>query len=389
VNDIINAFSDVYSPDKDLSFDEATCAWKGWLRFRVYDPIKPNKFGIKLYQVCEAKSGYCLGFDLYTGSTPCTQYAAAIGVDDQASVTTKTVIGLMTRCGLLEKGHHVYMVNYYSSPELFEELRVHNTYACGTLRKNRKKVPEAIKLKQKLLPTQVIFRRNEESQMLAVKYHDKRDVHMLSTIHEATMAVLSQRDRNNEYIAKPTCIVDYVSKMGGVDLSDQINQYDSCLRKTTKWYKKLFFHLFNLCIINAYLLYTKFTDEDKLDSHQFKVELAKAFINEAPNAPTPNICQGRKHTGDRPLHLRERHFPDNIPAKPGAKRLRPSRDCFACNTKKSIRDGFKRKQTSFWCPDCEKPLCILKCFRVYHSVDNYKPVLLPGAGNGQNDSDSD
>ena len=84
----------VYSPAQDLSFDDVTCAWKGRLRFRVYNPAKPTKVGIKLYQVCEAKSGYCLGFDIYTGSTPCTQYAEALGVGAEATTTTGTVLGL-------------------------------------------------------------------------------------------------------------------------------------------------------------------------------------------------------------------------------------------------------------------------------------------------------
>lgn len=123
-----------------------------------------------------------------------------------------------------------------------------------------------------------------------------------------------------------------VSKVGGVDLSDQINQYDSCLRKTTKWYKKLFFHLFNLCIVNSYLLYKKFS-EKKLNSHDFKIALARSLIEEAPDASKPNTSRGRKHTGDKAARLTERHFPENIPAKPGAKRLKPCRDCYACNPK--------------------------------------------------------
>jgi hypothetical protein len=53
---------DVYSPEETLSFDEGTCPFKGRVKFRVYNPNKPHKFGIKLYQVCEASSGYCLGF---------------------------------------------------------------------------------------------------------------------------------------------------------------------------------------------------------------------------------------------------------------------------------------------------------------------------------------
>jgi len=174
----------------------------------------------------------------------------------------KIVVGLLVRCGLIDLGHHIYMDNYYTSPELFRELESQNTYAFGTLRVNRKGVPDAMKIKRKLRPTECIFQRSEN--LLVVKYHDKRDVCMLSTIHEATVSVLDKVDRTtNNAVSKPTCIVDYIRLMGGVDLSDQMNSYNSCLRKTTKWYRKLFFHLFNLCLINAYLLYKKFHTGEK------------------------------------------------------------------------------------------------------------------------------
>ena len=248
------------------------------------------------------------------------------------------------------------MDNYYTSPviwitEIPQQIRLWNPS------KNRKGVPEAIKSKQKLQTSQVIFRRNEESKLLAVKFHDKRDVHMLSTIHEATIAVQSKIDRNNnEYVAKPACVVDYVSKMGCVDLSGQINQYDSCIHKTSKWYKKLFFQLFSTCA--------------SCDSHDFKVSLVNSLLEDAPEAPKPTSSRGRKPTAEKAARLVERHFPENIPAKPGAKRQRPCRDCYACNCKKSAREGFKRKQTSFWCPDSEVALFVPDCFSVYHSVQN-------------------
>ena len=392
IKDIMTAFSDVYSHAQDPSFDEATCAWKGRLRLRVYNPAKPTKFGINLHQVCEAKSGYCLRFHIYTGSMPCTQYAEALGVGDETTTTTRTVLGLMTRCGLLDKGHQVYMNNYYTSSELFEELRFHNTNACGTLWKNRKGVPEAIKSKQKLQTSQVIFRRNEESKLLAVKFLDKQDLHMLSTIHEATIAVLSKRDRNNnEYVAKPACVVDYVSKMGSVHLSGQINQYDSCIHKTSKWYKKLFFHLFSTCALWTRSSSTRslLTQKKKLDSHDFRISLVNSLLEEAPEAPKPTSSRGRKPTGEKAAHLVERLFPENILAKPGAKRHRTCRDCYACNCKKSAREGFKRKQTSFWCPDCEVG-CPL-CFRLLPCVPfcaKFQGRVITWAGNGLS-SDSD
>ena len=95
---------------------------------------------------------------------------------------------------------------------------------------------------------------HEKQKAICVRFHDKRDVVMLSTIHSPTITVLNKIDRRtNMLVMKPTCVVEYCKHMGGVDLSDQINGYHTVLRKTVKWYKKLFFQLFNLCIVNSYI----------------------------------------------------------------------------------------------------------------------------------------
>ncbi|GFS08916.1 PiggyBac transposable element-derived protein 4 [Elysia marginata] len=38
----LTKFSKVYSPERDLAIDEATCPFKGRLLFKVYNPNKPN-----------------------------------------------------------------------------------------------------------------------------------------------------------------------------------------------------------------------------------------------------------------------------------------------------------------------------------------------------------
>lgn len=111
------------------------------------------------------------------------------------------------------------------SPELFSGLELQNTYACGTLRKNRVSIPDVLKKNiLKLKSGEAIFWRKDG--LLAVKFHNKRDVYLLSTIHQATVSILNKLDcRTNVPITKPTCIVDYCSLMEGIDLSDQINGY--------------------------------------------------------------------------------------------------------------------------------------------------------------------
>ena len=316
-----------YDPEQDLSFDEGTCPFKGRVHFRVYNPNKPNKFGMKLYQVCEASSGYCLGFDVYHGDTDCIAAVDTLeSLDDNGhpsdhyanlTTTSKIVLGLLTMTGLLWKGHHVYMDNNYTSPELFEELDIVNTYACGTVRVNRKGVPKAFPNVKKMKQGDVIFRR--KSNMMAVKFHDKRDIHMLTTIHESKMVLADRVDRRTqEPIFKPLCIVQYIKKMGGVDLNDQIVQYYEVLRKCVKWWKKLFLHLFNLLMVNAYVLYKKYGQNIKKKSHlEFRMQIVKSLIDSAPNALKPSRGGRKSDPIDR---LLGRHFIGHIPAKDGAKR---------------------------------------------------------------------
>ena len=53
---------------------------------------------------------------------------------------------------------------------------------------------------------------------------------------------------------KPTCIVDYTRWMGGVDVADQLMNYYHFLRRTIKWWRKLWVHMLNMIIMNAFLL---------------------------------------------------------------------------------------------------------------------------------------
>jgi hypothetical protein len=68
-----------------------------------------------------------------------------------------------------------------------------------------------------------------EGQQLAVKWHDKRDVHVLSTVHTATMSGTGKMDHlKGERNIKQDCVLDYKVKIGGVDKADMINSFVEC-----------------------------------------------------------------------------------------------------------------------------------------------------------------
>ncbi|XP_014784704.1 piggyBac transposable element-derived protein 4-like [Octopus bimaculoides] len=64
---LLNSYKTVYLPGKNLSVDEAMIGYKGRVHFQQYMPAKPTKWGIKIWDVCESDTGYCVNFDVYTG----------------------------------------------------------------------------------------------------------------------------------------------------------------------------------------------------------------------------------------------------------------------------------------------------------------------------------
>ena len=304
-----------------------------------------------------------LGFEIYQGATPNTDCSEKLELPSGLGSTTRVVLSMPTFCGLIEQGHRIYMDNYYTSPELFNQLYYLNTYACGTVRVNRQGMPVAFR-KQKRRRDTITLRQEEtifhqQDHLLAIKHHDKRDVHILSTIYAAEETLLDKVDDLGRGIWKPLCIVDYISHMGGVDTADQIMKNYSLLRKTVKWWRKLFFYLFTTALTNAYLLHRKFA-RTHLSHYRFRIRIARQLIIESPGAPTPTP-RGRKCVNP-PWRLQGSHVASfNVP-EPGAKRKRPPRDCAACNPPKSSRDGFKRKQSIYRCADCDVTLCFPRCF---------------------------
>ena len=250
-----------YQPSKSLSFDEACCPFKGCLRFRVYNPMKPNRFHIKLFQISEATSGYIIGFHSYTGKNASCVSTLSHPLDPECTKTTKIVLGLLESMKLLDKSHHIYMDNYYTSPELFSELFYHETYACGTVRQNRKGLPTSVQ-QAKLKPLQSVYLRS--GPMLCLQWSGKKkEINKkacYNSFHNSRSNGTSHQktDAYGNRIPKPVPIYEYTKKMSGVDISDQYMSFHVALRKSMKWSRKLFFHLFNMVILNSYLLNKKF-----------------------------------------------------------------------------------------------------------------------------------
>ena len=72
---------------------------------------------------------------------------------------------------------------------------------------------------------------------------------------DVLVEALSSRGAHHKI--KPAAVLDYNKYKASVDRSDQMLSYYSFERKTIKCWKKLFFHLFDLVVVNAHILHNK------------------------------------------------------------------------------------------------------------------------------------
>ncbi|PSN35194.1 PiggyBac transposable element-derived protein 4, partial [Blattella germanica] len=123
-----NQYFSVYNPTEHLAVDEVIVLFKGRVIFRQYIPKKHKRFGIKLYKICDS-NGYTYDMTVYLGKQ-------RDNATPQISATHGTVLQLTSKVEGV--GHKLFMDNYFSSPDLFNDLHERKINCCGTVRHNRK-----------------------------------------------------------------------------------------------------------------------------------------------------------------------------------------------------------------------------------------------------------
>ncbi|KAF6214011.1 hypothetical protein GE061_011740 [Apolygus lucorum] len=211
-------------------------------------------------------------------------------------------------------------------------------------------VPLAVPLSEKRPPEAVsselkkgnIFAQYSSNNICVSNWRDKREVLAISSeFGHKPVKVKNKRGQERE---KPRF-------MKGYDRQDQMLSYYSPAHKTLRWYKKLGIHIFHLMLNNAYLLFKNYgTGNEKLDLHDFQLEICAALLPEPP--PPPTIVPPSFHV----------HLPTFLPSAKGSNRTMRKR-CKKCMEDKNIR-----KDSMYGCPSCQgfPGFCLEPCFRSYH-----------------------
>jgi hypothetical protein len=350
----------LYQPDMNISIDERMVKNKGRYSFRQYIRDKPTKWGMKLWVLADARSGYTYNFDVYLGKA---------NTPSKMGLAYEVVINLVTM--LLDQGYRLFVDNFYSGVQLFLALLKRGMLACGTVICNRKGFPAELKniKKWEKKSKRGDMRWVRLKEILALQWRDNKTVSVLSTMHKAKSVHLAKRRTkvNGAFVtldvSQPDAIKDYNANMSGVDKSDQLLNKYNMLRKTNKYWKTLFFHFVDIARVNSYILfqdwrrqnpdYTELHRKVNYSQLDFTQELIRQLgkIGEYEEVPVRSKCSKMFTT-----HA----------IVPGMVKYSERKNCKLCYSAYK-----KKRKTRSMCMTCETFLCLKvdrNCLLDFHKI---------------------
>ena len=362
VTAINKACIDNYRPNRENSIDEAMIPFKGRSSLKQYVPLKPVKRGFKVWVRADSWNGYFCEFEVYTGKADTT---TDHGLGERVvHKLTSNISGL---------NHQVFCDRFFTSIDLFSSLLQQKVYACGTILTTRRNFPVDLR-GVSLEKGKFLFR--QTGSIVATVWMDKKIVSALSTMSDPDIShpvKRKQKDGSTLIVDCPSSIVAYNTYMGGVDRGDQLRSYYHVRLKSRKFYKYVFWFLFDVVVTNSYILsrYAITTNPapiSKQSLKNFRLKLASQLIG--------GYCS-RVRLGRRRLHplppqpstgepSQQRALLSHLPHK-----AKSTRCLYCCK----IRRPTQRRETVWYCPGCEgQPhLCLSglddgsDCYSLWHS----------------------
>ena len=124
------------------------------------------------------------------------------------------------------------------------------------MRKNRTNKEKEMKKKDRGYTDHMV---RSETDVLMCQRLDNKVVSVESNIHSVNPTQMAKcynrKEKRNIEVSCPHLMQQYNRNMGGVDKYDMLMSLYRNAMKFNKLYKRIMFHLFDLCIVNVWLLY--------------------------------------------------------------------------------------------------------------------------------------
>lgn len=357
-----------------LSIDEQVCASKIRHHLKVYMRDKPHKWGFKIFVLCGDK-GFAHKFEIYSGQENDERFR----MDEEPDLgASGNVVVRLTRDVPRYKNHKIYFDRYYTSLNLVVHLKKIGLLSAGTVMRNR--IPDCKFPSDEILKKKPRGYSEEYSclvdniKITSVLFKDNNNVLFLSSFVGELPKVCEKprydrKQKTHVNIACPEVVNKYNKNMGNVDLLDSNVGRCHIKLKSRKWYIRLFYHLLDMTVINAWVLYRKLqecqdTQGKDLTQKEFRIELARALCCMGKNS----LKRGRPSQSSFIEEARKKFKGSSIPVKDV--RIDGTEHWPKYNEKRTTCKLPNCKGYTFIsCEKCNVNLCFNKdknCFRVFH-----------------------
>jgi hypothetical protein len=294
LNVLKKTLGDYLIPGSDLALDETSvaCRSKYGRNLIFYNNTKPSgKYHFRFYALCDSDSYSCLRIVIHTrnGSDRADGYVGkgthqALNIVDNDSSDDENIneLGKTTKLVLdiarpfYHSGRVLNMDRYYTSPEVFLELRKQGLYARGTCMTNRRMFPkmvtftEAEARKERRGSCRLAV--NQENNLVAIGWIDGNPVHLITTADGTEMTQVKRRvQQEQRQQSAPTAVRKYGRGMQAVDRFDQLMSLYSLAKRHAfkKWYLKLTMALLDVGMINAEIHYFMVNPDEKRGMYRY------------------------------------------------------------------------------------------------------------------------
>lgn len=339
------------------SIDESMIRFKGRSHMKQYMPKKPIKRGYKCWARADSYTGYLYEFQFYTGK---------IDSGTEENLGARVVMDL---CESVPHGTLVAFDNFFTSLPLMEILSEKDIHSVGTIRQNRKGLPDLLtgknlsretKKETTLKPGEFMYQ--FDAPVSIVKWKDTKDVFVASTAFDPRIVEIierKQKDGSKKKMYCPLAIKKYTEFMGGVDHFDHFRASYPIGRKSRKNWHRIFWFLLEAATINAYIVYMASHSARRNTHKEFRLRLGRALINNFSSrkcvAPVFKTKKGGANAV--PDEVRKVDVGSHMPE------LTKFRRCRMCSTRA------KEKRTKYVCKVCKVPLCAAPCFYNFHNAE--------------------
>ncbi|XP_071626836.1 uncharacterized protein [Temnothorax longispinosus] len=281
-----------YKLHNNCTVDEQLLGFRDRCSFRMYIKSKPDKYGLNIVSLNDACTSYMYNAIPYLGktSTPPNESVSEYFLRE----VTAPIHGT---------NRNVTCDNWFTSVPITRQLlEPYRLCITGTIRKNKREIPQAMKIAEREPPASKYC---YDDNLTLVSYTPKKN--------KVVLLLTSYLHGNNkETDGKPDIVHFYNKNKGGTDCFDMLCHSFTVSRRTNRWPMQIFFGILDQAAVNARILLkcknsvredtSKVTAESCLN--QIYLHLVKAHLQERYTIPT--IRKDIKCGIANILHLQDR-----------------------------------------------------------------------------------